>query len=155
MVLTRVQHPEVRELALRLLSSDSAMSLLAVDLLVLNFEEGDEELLHMLLKRSAQADDGYLHAFCSDVRRLTDAHPTPAMLTLLADCYPSQPCAHCRHQLLVLLTQRAAVPAWLQVEARLDASPETHTLMSRGGTVATDSLNGDRAIGSGAARTSD
>ncbi len=133
MALSRVQHPEVRELAMRVLSSDSPMRLLSADLLTLNFEEGDEELLCTVLKHAEQADDDLRHAFCSDVRKVTEVHPTPAMLTLLADTYPSQPCAHCRHQALLLLTEHATVatvPAWLQTEARLDADPETRALVS-------------------------
>jgi len=130
MVLSRVQDLEVRELAVQVLGSGSPPALGSAELLVLNFEPGDERLLRRILEQAQQVNNDLLHAFCRGVRRVAEAHPTPAMLALLADTYPVQPCTSCRHEGLRLLTDRAAVPAWLRSEARLDVNPAIRALIT-------------------------
>jgi hypothetical protein len=70
--------------------------------------------------------------FCSGLELVTEAHPTPAMLGLLAETYAQQLCLHRRHQALVLLADHGAVPDWLREEVRLDAHPGTRRLLTAG-----------------------
>ena len=128
--LSRLQHPKTRTLATELLESDSPLRLVSAKLLQLNFQDGDEVLLRRVLSHADQADDDLRHGFCRDVREVADARPTAAMLALVADTYAHQPCSHCRHEALELLAEHAAVPLWLQAEARLDANPDTRQLFS-------------------------
>ena len=132
MALSHVQHPEVRTLAIGLLGSSVPQQLSSAQLLRLNFEAGDERLLRHVFEKSDHADDDLWHVFCRQVWEVAERHPTLAMLRLLTDTYPKQPCSHCRCKALELLVAHAAVPAWLQREARLDAHPEMRRLFASG-----------------------
>ncbi|ULH18083.1 hypothetical protein MF271_24305 (plasmid) [Deinococcus sp. KNUC1210] len=132
MALQHVQHPDVRALAIELLGSSGPLQLVAVQLLRLNFEAGDERLLRRVLEQPDHGDDDLWHAFCRQVWEVAERHPTPAMLDLLAETYPQQPCSHCRCEALELLAAHGAVPVWLQTEARLDANVETRQRFASG-----------------------
>jgi len=127
--LSRLQHPEVKALAIRLLDSDGPLRLLSAKLLRLNFEAGDACLLRRVLETTAQVDDDLWHVLCRDIREIAEAYPAPDMLDLLADTYPHQPCSHCRHTALDVLVAHSAVPRWLRHEAGLDANTQTRHLM--------------------------
>lgn len=132
MALGHVQHTDVRALAIELLASSGPLQLLSAQLLRLNFEAGDERLLRRVLEQADHSDDDLWQAFCRQVWEVAERHSTPAMLSLLAQTYPKQPCSHCRCEALELLVTHAAVPAWLQREAQLDAHVETRHRFASG-----------------------
>ncbi|PYE49490.1 hypothetical protein [Deinococcus yavapaiensis] len=127
--LGHLQHPDVRTLALRLLRTPGREGD-GAELLHGHVELGDEDLLTDVASRASTWSPDERHAFVKNVTKLADAHPTSALLTLLASLFALQPCAACRALLVRALAVHDALPDWLREEAAWDASEELRAFVA-------------------------
>lgn len=122
--LRNVAHPSVRAFALRSLTdADASRYGKAVDLLAMNFMEGDYVRIEPLLER--EMNDDHYHWLGMGVRHLVEKHPLPEAITCLLTLYENKPCGHCRGWTVELLDQLGALPDALREECRYDAYPGT------------------------------
>jgi hypothetical protein len=121
--LSNVADPRVRALALEIIADDSLLDRRksgGVDLLLSNYQPGDEVLLTRLLE-TPRGDYEY-HSIGYRVLGLFDAHPTPSFAPALLAFYEHGPCTNCRRKVVKRLHQLAKLPNWMLAECQYDAS---------------------------------
>lgn len=129
--LGRLTHPSVRSLALTLMQGMPDGRSDAVRLLVTNLETGDDLTLRQGLESLiSEQDEDWLHNYGRELMGLVRESPSPALLSLLAEAFPHQPCTNCRARALEVLIHHEAVPDWLVAEAALDASAKIRQMFA-------------------------
>ena len=120
--LAHVTHPSVRALA-RELRDDPVRRVMAVDLLVANYADGDAHAIHALLDEEMPPQ--VWHWLGYGALRVFAAHPDTAAMPTLYRIYERIPCSHCRHRAVTLLCGLGSLPGWMVNECRHDAHPGT------------------------------
>lgn len=127
--LEKVQHPAVREAALRI-AEHGPFRQRALDLLARNWEPGDERIAERLLRR--EDDPEAVHSVCHGLRDVIEAHASGELVPALLLGYEWTPCSLCREHFVTVLLRLDALPDALRAECRWDASEETRRLVSPG-----------------------
>jgi hypothetical protein len=119
--LERVEHPAVREAALRM-ADRGPLQERAVDLLAANWEPGDERIVERLLQ--SECDRDRLHALGLGLLDVIEAHPLPALIPSLLLGYERTPCSLCRGGFVDALLSLDGLPDELRGECRWDTDQE-------------------------------
>ena len=127
-VLAQIQHPSVREFALKLISEDQHPGC-AVELLARNFVSGDWSLIEQLSMRPY--DDQTRHDLGWSVQAIFKWHPTPLAVQTLLNVYEYGPCSTCRRHILLMLQSINAVPEAIREECNYDANYEIRELAKK------------------------
>lgn len=125
--LEKVQHPAVREAALRI-AEHGPLRQRALDLLARNWEPGDERIAERLLR--TEADPEVVHSVCNGLRDVIEGHASAALVPALLLGYDRTPCSLCREHFVTVLVRLDALPDALLSECRWDASEEIRRLVS-------------------------
>jgi hypothetical protein len=127
--LSQIVHPGVRALALEILADSSLHGFRranAVNLLVRNYEAGDEILLAHLIEAADDRDE--CHILGMGARHLQEIHPesdpAPALLAL----YEYGPCSLCRNHAVEMLHDTRQLPDWMLEECYYDADPDIRAM---------------------------
>ncbi len=120
-VLRKIKSDEVRQFALRNISKRYAGQL-AVDLLVLNYLPGDEEIIKERAEQALWPHE--LHNVLMPLREIIKSHPEIDN-SLIAYLYEKQPCSFCRESVVDFMIQRNMVTDDIRLECLHDASEET------------------------------
>ena len=119
--LSQIVHPDVRQLAFRLVETRAQWRGEAVELLARNFKPGD----HAIPLRWFAAEDDLetLHSFGMDLTDLWERYPdeeteVPMLLTL----YERGPCSFCREGTIRRLIERETLTEELRLECSFDAN---------------------------------
>jgi len=130
--LQRVQHPDLRSLALAFLQARTHVTA-AARLLRERLEPGDEHLLsRVMLELETSGDAVELHRFVATAADLLEAQPSEAMLEFMAWSFEHQPCSFCRANLVRTMLRSGPLPAWLEEEAKLDVNEDLRDLLGEG-----------------------
>lgn len=117
--LKEIHHSAVRAHALQLLAS-SRRPAEAVDLLAINFEEGDQALISHVLSQPLTDDE--IHSIGLSVLDIIESDPHPDDIEILMTLYEREPCSFCREYIVDALITLDRVPEWMRIECRYDAS---------------------------------
>jgi hypothetical protein len=117
--LSVFRHPEVRALALRLLTTRRAWA--AMDLLIGNYDEGDHRLIETALTQPAERDDAEQHWFEIGVRQIFERFPSAAATQSLIHIYEHGRCFLCRYGTVKLLHGLGTLPETIRHECEYDA----------------------------------
>lgn len=125
--IEKVQHPEVRRLALDRLASGEPWALGA---LARNFNAGDLPLVESTLARALDLHEA--HGAALDVMDILDRNQVVAEdhHRVLEALYELTPCSFCRESVVRRLAEAAELPRWMAEECRFDANPDTVALVS-------------------------
>ena len=125
-VLAQVMHPEVRELAFRLIESRSPSRTFAIALLDRNFAPGDHRIA--LEWYRAEKDRYVLHSLGRDLMDLWKHHPdAESEPGMLRECYERGPCSFCRVRVVRRLAAlNLLTPEWRE-ECEWDAGNPLHS----------------------------
>ncbi len=129
--LSRIGHPEVRSLALELVS-DGKRGADGILLLKSNWQHGDIALIERVL--AAVGDDDFeFHNLGTSILEVFDHAPvSPAERErTLLELYERNPCSVCREEVVTKLLASERIPAWMAEECRYDAVPEITALFGR------------------------
>lgn len=111
---------EIHELALQTLL-EPASGFEGIKLLMKNFRSGDEKWIRTALEQVSQwGDEHHLHDFVRALQGLVNRWPESAMLDLLTEAFPQQPCSFCRETIFGVLEEHDHLPVELIHEASLD-----------------------------------
>jgi hypothetical protein len=138
--LSRINHPDVRSLALELLSNGKRAAD-GVLLLKSNWQQGDFVTVENVLAAVGEDEFEY-HDLGSSILEVLDhasVPPSESMRTLLS-LYENDPCSQCRVDIVSKLYALGNVPAWMAEECRYDALPEIAALF---GASSGDTSSGD------------
>ena len=127
MACGQVTHEAVRTLGLAELARGIELAG-AIDLMVRNFEPGDEARIVAALQMPDDADEQ--HSLLMSVRNLLEANPDADASVLGLIFYAFTPCEHCRRTAVRLLLDRAAAPDWLVAECRHDNDERIRELVA-------------------------
>jgi hypothetical protein len=130
LALEKVRHPDVRAYALRAIR-DPRRASSAVDMLTLNFEEGDHALITWLAEQP-ETDEDEEHGRGLGMRRFVREHESPATARILTLTYDKAACSACREWLVEDLMQRDALPDAIRDECRWDANLELRAMAESG-----------------------
>jgi hypothetical protein len=126
-VLSNVQHPDVRALAIRLLESyDSPVLEEAMGVLSSNYQSGDHRVIMATLDRFSE--HSAIHGIGIAVRKLAEQNQHPDLKPTLLWMYETTPCSYCRLHTVELLIARNETPRELLDECRWDCREETREL---------------------------
>jgi hypothetical protein len=122
-VLRRVSHPELRSLALTLISEGKHPAI-GVRLLRSNLLPDDFRIIEGLLA-AAEGDEHEYHSLGLAILDLLsrDAPPPEESRTALIHLYENDPCSNCREYVVDNLIALGGVPSWIAEECRYDAVP--------------------------------
>jgi len=126
-VLSRVEAPAIRSLALSFFSSSPDRFGDAADLLVSNYETGDLQMIEARLREPIDAENR--HHFGMGVKHLLGAHCSREAAPSLLMLYESVPCSMCRYTFVKHLIELQLLPDWMRNECRFDAYSETRNLV--------------------------
>ena len=121
--LSQIADPRIRPLALDVLANPALSGWRrssGVDMLLSNFEPGDEALLTGLL--TTPRDVNELHWMGMGTLDVLKANPSADAAPVLLALYEHGPCTNCRMDAIEWLGQLGALPDWLLEECRYDAS---------------------------------
>jgi len=125
-VLSRLESPTIRSLALRYLAVPSRAGD-AADLLASNYQVGDFQLIEAKLREPMGAED--LHHFGIGIRHLLNTHcPKEAEQSLLL-LYEDGNCSQCRNEFVERLIRLQGLPDWMRTECHFDAWTDTRKLV--------------------------
>jgi len=127
--LKRLQHPAVREAALRI-AAHGPLNQRALDLLQRNWHPGDELVAEDLLRNTDDAEA--LHTVCYGLREVIEAQASHALVPALLLGYERSPCSSCREAFVTSLVELDSLPEGLRSECRWDAREEIRVLVSSG-----------------------
>ena len=123
--LEQNSHPLIRAFAFQELRQPT-LDTPAVNLLIKNFEKGDEQ---QLLDQVELPDDICLrHWMLMDLIHLLEQNDEADSLKLGQISYFHTPCQECRFYAARLLFDRNNAPSWLAEECGSDANEDSHTL---------------------------
>lgn len=122
--LCRLKSPAVRKFALQRLPLRREGQR-AVDLLVTNYEPGDERIIRERAEKSKDVDE--LHEFLMELLQIIEQHPEidNEFLTFL---YDHQPCSFCRYSVVKCLIDRNLFTVQHREECLRDAEEDTRKL---------------------------
>lgn len=122
--LSRINNPDVRRLALELMSNLSRAAD-GVLLLKSNWQPGDFFTIEKALA-TVGADEFEYHRFGFSILDVLDHAPVPPSECndTLLKLYENDPCSNCREQVVSKLFASGTVPDWMAEECRYDAVPE-------------------------------
>jgi hypothetical protein len=126
--LSQITHPEVRQLAFRLVETGAKWRGEAVELLARNFRPGD----HAIAVRWFEAEDDLetLHSFGMDLTDLWEQHPDEETeVPMLLAMYERGPCSFCREKTVRRLIERGALTEELRLECSFDANDDIRDLV--------------------------
>ena len=129
--LAHVAHSSVRALA-RELRDDPVRRVMAVDLLIANYADGDAHYIRAMLDEEMPLQ--VWHWLGYGALQVFAAHPATAAAPALYCIYERTPCSHCRHRAVTLLCGLGSLPDWMANECRHDAHPGTRALSVAAGT---------------------
>jgi hypothetical protein len=126
--LSRICHPEVRKLALGIMSAGTSPEN-GVRLLRSNFQPGDFTIIERLLVAAEPNECAYhgLQLAILDVLKHATVLPEESRDTLL-HLYEVGPCSICRETVVSKLVASGSAPGWMAEECQYDAVPATATL---------------------------
>ena len=126
--LEQNSHPLVRAFAFQELRQPT-LNRPVVNLLIKNFEKGDEQ---RLLDQLELPDDRCLrHWMRMDVIHLLEQNDDADSLKLGQISYFHTPCQECRFYAARLLVNRNNAPSWLAEECGSDANEDSHTFVNQ------------------------
>jgi len=118
--LRHIQGGNIRALAIELMKAPDRRHL-AVDLLKLNYAEGDHALIEQAL--SEQPDDiNRYHWLGYGALDVFESNPTAAAAPALTTLYNTDPCSACRERSVKLLFELHKLPDWMLEEIQFDAN---------------------------------
>jgi hypothetical protein len=127
-VLQRLNHPDIRVLALRTIS-EGIRPVVAIRLLRSNFQPGDLKAVDAMIQ-PLELDDVTWHEVGMAVLDLLShaSVPQEESRDLLLRLYDEDPCSLCRSDVVAKLFEMGKVPAWMAEEGEFDAEPDTANL---------------------------
>jgi hypothetical protein len=125
--LGQLRDPGVRRLGLDLLAEEYRAAA-ALDLFVRNYQPEDDARFAALV--DAAEDDDELHTLGFGLHDVYQANPTPSAASLLLRLYERGPCSLCREDVVRLLRDLGALPAWMAAECAYDANEDTRALVA-------------------------
>ena len=123
-----ITHPEVRQLAFRLVETRAKWRSDAVELLARNFRPGD----HAIALRwfEAEEDPETLHSLGMDLTNLWERYPDEETeVPMLLAMYERGPCSFCREKTVRRLVERGALTEELRLECSYDANGDVRDLV--------------------------
>jgi hypothetical protein len=129
-LLSNVQHPEVRALALHIVQShDPELLGDAITMLSHNYESDDHVLI--LNAAQSQSDSDLLHHMGIAMLELVAQHQHSELNPVLLWVYENSPCSECRLRTVKLLIARNEAQRELLEECRWDCREETRELAEK------------------------
>lgn len=128
--MEHVRHPDVRAYALRALH-DPVRASHAVDMLNVNFEDGDHALIEWLTEQP-EAEPDEEHWRDMGIEDFVRDHPHPSGARILTRIYAKTPCGFCRRSIVKRLMDLGALPPDIRAEALYDSYPDTRCLAEHG-----------------------
>ena len=125
--LSQIAHPEVRQLAFRLVETRAKWRGGVVELLARNFRPGD----HAIALRwfEAEEDPETLHSIGMDLTDLWERYPDEETeVPMLLAMYERGPCSFCREKTVRRLLERGALTEDLRLECSYDANGDVRDL---------------------------
>lgn len=116
--LARIEHPSVHDLALELMESDERPWEL-LELLIRNFQEGDEKAIERVLQTLEDANN--LERTGLDLRDVVEENLTVVLAPALLLFYERGYCSMCRYGTIELLGELGRIPPSVVEEGRYDA----------------------------------
>jgi hypothetical protein len=126
--LKNIQHPSVREFALKLIAENHFAGS-AVGLLEHNLEDEDWQLIEAVTKRSL-ADIDY-HELQINVRDVFKSHPTKQATQSLLNLYENGRCSFCREYVVAELHTLDTLPDSIREECLYDSNMDIRALAKR------------------------
>lgn len=123
--VSRNSHLSIRQLAISMLTSGGDLEN-AAELLIHNYQPGDEIRLLEAFDPASEADDR--HAILVAIRNVLEENPEADASRLGLVIYASTSCAVCRSGAAEILKQRQVVPEWLISEIRYDSYEACRTV---------------------------
>lgn len=128
-VLENINHPSVRDFALRLFA-DKQWYGRAIGLLKSNFEDGDWSFIEEMTQRTFD-NDFIHHNLEMSVRKVFDEHPSQAAAGALLNLYEYAPCSFCRRTIVKQLHSIDALTDSIREECLYDSNLEIRELAQR------------------------
>jgi hypothetical protein len=128
-VLSNVEHPDVRSLALQLVEDPDRIAH-AARLLESNWREGDGSILEKMLEMTVDADT--IHSIGFSVKDIAKKCDTAELELPLLLLYEEGPCSLCREDVVKWLLRRDALPNELRMECRHDSSLYIRRMIEHG-----------------------
>jgi hypothetical protein len=126
--LAQIVHPNVRELAFRLVQSRAKWRGEAIELLVHNFMPGDHAVV--LGWYEAEEDAETRHAFEFDLREFWNRHPDEETEgRMLRALYEKGPCSWCRGNTVRRMIERNLLTEEMRTECAYDANDDIRDLV--------------------------
>jgi hypothetical protein len=117
--LAKIRHPSVRKFALERIKSGGKVGRV-VQLLDVNYEEGDWQIIEPLTQQNADDDD--YHSLGFSIFDIFDHHSTVEFKQTLLHLYEHNPCSKCRERAVERLYVLEAIPEWMREECLHDAN---------------------------------
>jgi hypothetical protein len=115
----------------KLVSTDfSPRNAEVLDLLINNYEAGDEVVLMSALRRLPPGDDFEVHSLCFSILAICKNNGGAPALDMLRWCYEATPCTLCRCKAVAAMIARDSLPPDIAQECHYDANEETRRLAS-------------------------
>jgi hypothetical protein len=125
--LAKIQHPDVRELGLRLTTSDDPwLRCQALDLLNANPQPGDHELVEAVVDRAT--DEIQLHSIGMSIITAAGSTHSKDLSGALLKVYEKGPCAYCRQDVVKALIALETLPQLNAEECLFDQNLDTREL---------------------------
>jgi hypothetical protein len=128
LVLENMRHPAVRAYALRAIR-DPRKASSAVDMLALNFEQGDHTLIEWLAEQP-EADEDEEHWRGLGITKFVKQHEGPENARILTLTYDKGACSPCREWLVGDLIDMDALTDVIREECRWDANLDLRAMMA-------------------------
>ncbi|MCL4265128.1 MAG: hypothetical protein KJ069_18070 [Anaerolineae bacterium] len=119
--LGNITHPDVRHLALGLLSTKTHIAL-AIKLLTSNPSNCDFELIYQALDSVYTSDDW--HDVGWSFKRLVEIRPSPEARDVLITLYENIPCSNCRRAFIKAMQKSFVLPDWIINEGKYDSDSD-------------------------------
>ena len=129
--LEQIEHPELRELALRQIEIGSVGRESSICILVKNWEMGDQEIVLRLIEQEQDRD--ILHSYIRDMWKVFEVYPDEAFeVRVMRVAYERCPCNFCRINVVSRLIELDALPAAIRAECAFDSNDEIRVLVGAG-----------------------
>lgn len=125
LALANLAQPEVRQLALRLITHQKYLSY-AIDLLKRTMQDEDWAMLEALLE--LPLENRVIHNIGLAVSHILEVNPSPLAIPLLLKFYEYTPCTGCRYRFIKLLNQLNALPDSIRQECLHDCCCDIQNL---------------------------